>query len=96
MAYKVLIDREALEYLNSLPEKSQRIVRENLKKLGKNPYPGASKGDKEKLTYRGESLYRLHIGRSYTALYKIYEKEKEVKILKLMTIDAAHKEYGRL
>ena len=95
MAYRVLIDREALEYVNLLPEKSRRIVKENLKKLGKNPYPGSGKGDKEKLTYRGESLYRMHIGRSYTAFYRIYKEKKEVRILKVMTIDAAHKEYGR-
>lgn len=94
--YKVLIDGDALKYVNSLPEKSQRIVKENLKKLGESPYPGTGKGDKEKLTRKGEALYRMHIGRTFTAFYKIYDKEKEVKILKVMTIEKAHKEYGRL
>jgi mRNA-degrading endonuclease RelE of RelBE toxin-antitoxin system len=94
--YRVLIDRKALEYINSLPEKGQRIVKENLKKLGESPYPGTGKGDKEKLTHRGETLYRLHIGRTFTAFYRVYEEEKEVKILKIMTIERAHKEYGRL
>jgi mRNA-degrading endonuclease RelE of RelBE toxin-antitoxin system len=96
MVYKVLIDREALEYVNGLPEKSQRIVKENLRKLGENPYPGFGKGDKKKLTHRGEILYRLHIGRTFTAFYRIYDKENEVRILKVMTIERAHKEYGRL
>ncbi|MEE8179894.1 MAG: type II toxin-antitoxin system RelE/ParE family toxin [bacterium] len=96
MIYKVLIDREALRYVNSLPDKSQRIVKENLRKLGENPYPGFGKGDKEKLTHRGETLYRMHIGRTFTAFYRIYDKEKEVKILKVITIEKAHKEYGRL
>lgn len=94
--YKVLINREALEYVNSLPEKSRRIVKENLKKLGEGPYPGTDKGDKEKLTLKGETLYRMHIGRTFTAFYRIYEEEKEVRILKVMTIEKAHKEYGRL
>lgn len=94
--YKVLIDREALEYVNALPEKSQRIVKENLKKLGENPYPGIGRGDKEKLTRKGEVLYRMHIGRTFSAFYRIYDKEKEVRILKVMTIERAHKEYGRL
>lgn len=96
MVYRVLIKREALEYANSLPHKSKRIVKENLRKLGENPYPGAGHGDREKLTHRGEALYRMHIGRTFTAFYRIYDKEKEVRILKVMTIEKAHKEYGRL
>jgi len=96
MAYRVLIEREALEYVNGLPEKGKRIVKDNLKKLGENPYPGAGKGDKEKLTYRGESLYRMHIGRTFTAFYRIYDREREVRILGVMTIESAHKKYGRL
>ncbi len=94
--YRVLIDRKAPGYVNSLPEKSQRIIKVNLKKLGEFPYPGTGKGDKEKLTHRGETLYRLHIGRTFTAFYRIYEDKKEVKVLKVMTIERAHKEYGEL
>ncbi|MFH1773586.1 MAG: type II toxin-antitoxin system RelE/ParE family toxin [Methanobacteriota archaeon] len=96
MSYKVLIDRRALEYVHSLPPKSQRIVKDNLRKLEENPYPGIGQGDKEKLVHRGDSLYRMHIARSFTAFYRIYDKEKEVRILKVMTIEQAHKEYGRL
>jgi mRNA-degrading endonuclease RelE of RelBE toxin-antitoxin system len=96
MGYKVLIDRRALEYVDSLPAKSRRIVKDNLRKLGRNPYPGAGQGDKEKLTHKGKSLYRLHIARSFTAFYRIYDKAKEVRVLKVMTIEGAHKEYGRL
>lgn len=96
MVYKVLIDRGALEFVNCLPEKARRIVKENLKGLEENPYPGSGRGDRKKLTHRGESLYRLHIGRTFTAFYKIYDEENEVKILKVMTIERAHKEYGKL
>ncbi|WP_456474789.1 type II toxin-antitoxin system RelE family toxin [Candidatus Pyrohabitans sp.] len=93
MAYRVLIDREALEYVNSLPEKKQRIVKRTLKAWRK-PYPGFGKGDKEKLIYKGE--YRLHIGRTFTTFYRVYDEEKEVRILKVMTIEKAHKEYGMM
>lgn len=96
MAYKVLVDRNALEYVNCLPEKSRQIVKDNLRKLEENPYPGSGRGDKERLTRKGETLYRMHIGRTFTAFYRIYNKEKEVRILKVMTIEKAHKEYGRL
>jgi mRNA-degrading endonuclease RelE of RelBE toxin-antitoxin system len=94
MGYRVLIDRRALEYVDSLPPKSRRIVRERLRGLGEDPYPGQG-GDKEKLIRRGRSLYRLHIARSFTAFYRVYDSTKEVRILKVMTIDMAHKEYGR-
>jgi mRNA-degrading endonuclease RelE of RelBE toxin-antitoxin system len=96
MGYRILIERRALEYVNSLPNKSQRIVKDNLLKLSENPYPGSGPGDKEKLTYKGESIYRLHIARCFTAFYRIYDKAGEVKVLRVMTIDTAHKEYGRL
>ncbi len=94
--YKVLIDRDALDYVDSIPLKSQRILKENLKKLGEAPYPGSGKGDKETLVFKGETLYRLHVGRTFTAFYKVYDKENVVKIFKVMTIDSAHKNYGKL
>ncbi len=95
-SFRVLIEGSALDFVNGLPEKSRRIVKINLRKLGENPFPGAGKGDKELLTRKGESLYRLHIARSFTAFYRIYEEDRSVKILKVMTIEQAHKRYGRL
>jgi len=94
--YRVLIDKKALEHINNLPGKSQRIIKENLKKLGRAPYPGTGSGDKEKLIHRGETLYRLHIGRTFTAFFMIYGDKKEVKVFRVMTTEKAHKEYGRL
>jgi mRNA-degrading endonuclease RelE of RelBE toxin-antitoxin system len=94
--YLVLIERKALEFVDSLPEKSRLIVKDNLKKLKKNPYPGRGEGDKERLTHRGETLYRMHIGRTFTAFYRIYDEEQVVRVLKVMTIKEAHKMYGRL
>ena len=56
MSYAVFIDKDALDFVDALPDKSGRIVKENLKKLGENPYPGRGKGDKEKLAH-GVSLF---------------------------------------
>ncbi len=42
-----------------------------------------------------EALCRLHIPRSYTTFYRIDQDEKVVKILDIMTIEQAHKIYGR-
>ncbi len=93
MTYKVLISKKALKFLNSLPEKSQRIVRNKLKILQEDPYP-SKRGDKEKLTLPDYELYRMHIARTFTVFYRI--RGNEVKILDLMTIEMAHKKYGRL
>lgn len=93
--YEVRVSQEVRAFLDSLDDKSRRIVRENLLKL-ENPFPGEGKGDKEKITWRGEEVYRLHIGRTWTAFYDIHKDEVIVKVLMVMPIDDAHKEYGDL
>ena len=96
MTFTLLIERDQVDKINQFDAKSRRIVKEHLEKLKDNPFPGNS-GDKEKFRLKGGYvLYRLHIGRSWTAFYRIYDKEKMVKILDVLTIEQAHKKYGRL
>lgn len=96
MSYNILLSEEAQNYYQSLDEKSQRIVRENLEKLESEPYPkqGAGTGDREKVTVDGEEVYRLHIGRTHTALYVVNQSDEQVRIVELLTIDEAHDRYG--
>lgn len=96
MAYEVVVDEDAMQYHLSLDEKAQRIVKRNLLELEDNPYPrpGAGRGDREKIVYKGEELYRMHIGRTHTAIYDIIESENRVEVLDLLPIDDAHKQYG--
>lgn len=92
VAYQLLIKKKTLEYLEQLSE----IVRAKCKPLADDPFPGKH-GDKELIQRKGhKDIYRLHIGRSYTAFYKIYKEEKIVKILEVTTIEQAHKLYGRM
>lgn len=93
--YDVLVAQNVEAFLDGLDEKSERIVRDNLEQLTE-PYPGRGKGDKEKIEWRGRETFRLHIGRTWTAFYDIEESEKLVKVLKVMPIDEAHKQYGDL
>ena len=93
MSYEVLISDDAVNFLSVLNNKSKNIVKKNLDKLN-SPYPGRGVGDKEKLIVSGEEVYRLHIGRTYTAFYVIDEKNKMVRVLEIMTIESAHKKYG--
>ncbi|OPY38414.1 MAG: hypothetical protein A4E35_00837 [Methanoregula sp. PtaU1.Bin051] len=94
MTFTVLIEEDLAQRINSFDEKSRRIVRAKLSELRDNPYPG-KRGDKEKFCLRdGFILYRLHIGRSWTAFYRVYDDDGCVKILDVMTIEQAHKKYG--
>lgn len=96
MSYNILLGDDARDYLAALDEKSQRIVKDNLRKLEDDPYPrpGSSSGEKEKLPVDGEELFRLHIGRTHTAFYTIIEDANEVRVVEIVDVDEAHKRYG--
>jgi mRNA interferase RelE/StbE len=90
--YVVGIDIDAIEFVNSLPDKPRRIIESHLKTLETDPFPGKG-GDKELLKLRpGIKIYRLHIGRSFTAFYQI--DGNEVLVTEVMTIEQAHKKYN--
>ena len=93
-AYDLLIEQDALEFINGLETKSERICKDNLKKLAEDPCPGSGKGDKERLVVDGEEIHRLHIGRTYTAFYDIDNNANTVHIFEVLPIDEAHKRYG--
>ena len=94
MTFALFIEQEQVEKINSFDEKSRRIIRAKLAAPGENPCPG-KRGDKEKFCLKdGYILYRLHIGRTWTAVYRVYESEKLVKILDVLPIEQAHKKYG--
>lgn len=93
--YDVLLGEEAREFLEVADEKTERICKEKLGHLAENPYPGRGRGDKEKLPIDGSrDRFRLHISRTYTAIYTVLEEQKEVRVLEIVTIDEAHKRYG--
>ncbi len=93
MTYAIEVADAVRQFLSSLDEKSKRICKDNLAKLSQ-PYPGRGPGDKERLVVAGEEVYRLHIGRSYTAFYIIIEEQKLVRVIELLSIKDAHKKYG--
>ena len=96
MAYQVVLSPEANEFYQTLDAKSQRIVKRNLRELEDDPYPrpDAGRGDREKIVYQGYEGYRMHIGRTYTAFYRIDAEGCVVQVLILESIDDAHKRYG--
>lgn len=91
-----MIEKKALKFIIEMPEKSQRIAKDKCKLLAENPFPGKG-GDEELFRRPGqEDLYRMHVGRSFTVFYRISQEEKVVKVLNIITIEQAHKKYGRL
>ncbi|MDN5340809.1 MAG: hypothetical protein PWQ30_1918 [Euryarchaeota archaeon] len=91
-----MADERALNFLNSLDAKDQRVIKAKLKILRDIPYPG-SDGDKEKLhTNKKRESYRLHIARTFTVIYNISSAEKLVYITHIMPIEKAHRRYGRI
>lgn len=95
MTYEVRLGDQPRDYLSHLSEKSRRIVRENLLKPAEepDPRPGAGSGDREKIVFEGEELYRMHIGRTHTAMYAVIDPDV-VEVYRLLPIDEAHKRYG--
>ena len=93
--YEVLVSQSVRQFIDELDEQSARIVEENLAKLSE-PFPGRGQGDKEAIEWRGESVFRIHIGRTWTAFYDIDRESEVVRVLDVMSIDRAHREYGDL
>jgi mRNA interferase RelE/StbE len=96
VSFQVLIKRKSVEAVNELPGKTRRIIHDALKSLEQDPYPGTG-GDKELLHLEeGIEVYRLHIGRSYTAFYTTDIRNRVVQVHDIITIGQAHKKYGRI
>lgn len=96
MSYEVVLSPESQDYLESVDEKSERIIKDNLGVLKEEPHPRPNrkaKGDVEKVTMNGQEIYRMHISRTHTAFYWINEDEEIVDVTNIVDIDKAHKMY---
>lgn len=93
--YNVLLGDDAREFLDVADEKTERVCTEKLGHLAESPYPGRGRGDKEKLPIDGRrDRFRMHISRTYTAIYTVLEEQKDVRVLEIVPIDEVHKRYG--
>ena len=91
MTFSIFLKKDADAALRSLGPDDFTFCSTKISALGTNPYPGTG-GDKEKLDGR-KNLYRLHISRTYTALYRIDREKKRVCVVFFGRIGAAHKIY---
>ena len=96
MRFEVKVRNTVIAYINTVPEKSRRIIKKALEGLEQNPYPGSG-GDKERLeTGQGREIFRIHIARTYTAFYSLDTENRIVRVHDILTLEQAHKKYGRL
>ncbi|ABN56146.1 conserved hypothetical protein [Methanoculleus marisnigri JR1] len=96
MTFRLMVDKRALDFLNSLDARDRRVIKAKPRILRENPYPGSDE-DKEKLhTNKKRESYRLHIARTFTVIYNINSDEKPVYITHIMPIEKAHRRYGRI
>ena len=86
----VQIERSVIKTLEKYPEKIREHIFNHLRKL-EDPY---SAPDVECLHPKVQ-VYRMHIGRTYTVIFRIHKESNIVQVLDLMTIERAHKRYGR-
>jgi mRNA-degrading endonuclease RelE of RelBE toxin-antitoxin system len=87
---EVRIDKRIIRTLQKYPEKSREIIFSHIRRL-EDPYKAA---DVECL-HGAAQVYRMHIGRTYTIIFRIHKEENLVQVLDLLTIEQAHKKYPR-
>lgn len=80
------IERQALQYINDLPKKDRRIIKQHLVQLED---PLTAK-DVEHLR---DGVCRMNIAHSYTAFFVVFRDC--VRVVDVLTIEQAHKKYKR-
>jgi mRNA-degrading endonuclease RelE of RelBE toxin-antitoxin system len=96
MNYKVILGENAQDYIEGQDSKTERIIKTKLKSLREEPFPRPNRnavGDIEKVSVKGEEVYRMHISHSHTAFYWIHKEDKIVDVTDIVDIDTAHKMY---
>jgi mRNA interferase RelE/StbE len=86
----IQLERGVVKTLSKYPEKIREQIFSHIRKLD-DPYRAP---DVECL-YPTKQLYRMHVGRTYTIIFRILKESGTVIVLEVLTIEQAHKRYGR-
>ena len=76
MKYQIVINRKALDFLNSLPKKFQRQIAAKIDSLTNNPFPSVCK----KLL--NTDFYRIRSG-NYRIIYSVSRQKITIFILRI-------------
>ena len=86
----VQVARSVIKTLAKYPEKIREQIFDHIRRLD-DPF---GIPDVECL-FPAKQIYRVHIGRLYTVIFRIARESNTVLVLDLMTIEQAHKRYRR-
>ena len=86
----VELDRGVVKTLLRIPEDLRREIFGHITKLEEPESIPSSE-----CLFPAKDMYRIHIGRRYTIIYKVLKEADTVLVLDLMTIEQAHKRYRR-
>ncbi len=86
----VEIDRGVIKTLLRLPKKQRMEVFHYIANL-EEPESIPSR----ECLFPSKNIYRIHIGRRYTIIYKALKESSTILVLDLMTIEQAYKRYRR-
>lgn len=87
---EVRIEKRVIRTLNKYPERSREQIFKDIRKL-ENPYSAPE----VECLHKPTQVYRMHVGRTYTIIFKIHKPQNIVQVLEVDTIERAHKRYGR-
>lgn len=87
---EVRIEKGVIKTLEKYPEKIRGHIFRHICKL-----EDPSNAPDVECLHSKVQVYRMHIGRIYTVIFKIRTESNIVQVLDLMTIEQAHKRYGR-
>jgi mRNA-degrading endonuclease RelE of RelBE toxin-antitoxin system len=87
---EVKIEKRVIKTLNKYPERSREQIFKDIRKL-ENPYSAPE----VECLHKPTQVYRMHVGRTYTIIFKIHKPQNIVQVLEVDTIERAHKRYGR-
>jgi len=87
---KIQIEDSVTSFIRSLPEKDRRVIGEHIERLTEHPN---ATGNIKKLNTK-KPRWRMHISLKYTVFY--YVISDTVYIDLIMTIERAHKKYGKI
>jgi mRNA interferase RelE/StbE len=87
---EVVIERGVIKTLKKYPENHWETIFNHIRKL-EDPY----RAPNVECLFATQQMYRMHVGRSYTLIFRILKEKDTVLVLELMTIEQAHKRYRR-
>jgi mRNA-degrading endonuclease RelE of RelBE toxin-antitoxin system len=87
---KINIEDRVKEFIHDLPEKDRRVISEHIERLSEHPN---ATGNIKRLHTR-KPRWRMHISLKYT-LFNSVDSDM-IWIDKIMTIEQAHKKFGKI